>query len=41
MISTVFVGLRLSCFPLTGGAVERKCLECHDDDYSPDFHHEE
>ena len=26
--------------PLAGGVAERKCLECHDDDNSPDFHHE-
>jgi hypothetical protein len=24
--------------PLAGGVAERKCLECHDDDNSPDFH---
>ena len=24
--------------PIAGGAAERKCLECHDDDNSPDFH---
>ena len=24
--------------PLAGGAAERKCLECHDDDNSPEFH---
>jgi hypothetical protein len=24
--------------PLAGDAAERKCLECHDDDNSPDFH---
>jgi hypothetical protein len=24
--------------PLAGGAAERKCLECHDEDNSPDFH---
>jgi hypothetical protein len=26
--------------PLAGGVAERKCLECHDDDNSPDFHSE-
>jgi hypothetical protein len=26
--------------PLAGGVAERKCLECHDDDNSPDFHAE-
>jgi hypothetical protein len=24
--------------PLAGGAAERKCLQCHDEDNSPDFH---
>ncbi len=24
--------------PLAGGVAERKCLECHDDENSPDFH---
>jgi hypothetical protein len=24
--------------PLAGGTAEKKCLECHDDDNSPDFH---
>jgi hypothetical protein len=24
--------------PLTGGVAERKCIECHDEDNSPDFH---
>ncbi|HEX5103169.1 MAG TPA: multiheme c-type cytochrome [Pirellulaceae bacterium] len=26
--------------PLAGGVAEKKCLECHDDDNSPDFHHQ-
>ena len=26
--------------PLAAGVAERKCLECHDDDNSPDFHDE-
>ena len=25
--------------PLAGGVAQRKCLECHDDDNSPEFHH--
>ena len=24
--------------PLAGGKAERRCLECHDGDNSPDFH---
>lgn len=26
--------------PLADGIAERKCLECHDDDNSPEFHHD-